>query len=264
MNSLTISSCMAPNMEFVCVEVGRYLSERLSIPVESVLDIPWQERERRLDAGQIDLCWICGLPYVWKADRKPSQVEVLVAPVMSGSRYGGLPVYYSDVIVHRDSPYRKLDDLRGASWAYNEPRSHSGYGLVRYSLISRGYDRSFLGNVIESGAHQNSLQMILKKEVDWSAIDSTVLEMELAINPSISNKFRIVDTFGPSPIPPWVVSRNVPADLKEKISQLFLTMGEHPQGEQILARARIQRFVTVVDRDYDPIRTMGEIADVFK
>ena len=72
---------MAPNMEFVCVEVGKYLSDNLSLPVETVLDITWQERERRLDAGQIDLCWICGLPYVWKADRKPSQVEVLVAPV---------------------------------------------------------------------------------------------------------------------------------------------------------------------------------------
>jgi phosphonate transport system substrate-binding protein len=38
-------------------------------------------------------------------------------------------MYVSDVIVHRDSPYRSFMYLGGRSWAYNEVLSHSGYGI---------------------------------------------------------------------------------------------------------------------------------------
>ena len=71
MDSLTISTCQAPNMDFLTDDLAGYISERLSIPVKTELEIPWQERDRRLDAGEIDLCWICWLPYIRKV-AKPS------------------------------------------------------------------------------------------------------------------------------------------------------------------------------------------------
>ena len=58
---------------------------------------------------------------------------------MKHPRYGARPVYYSDVIVHADSSFRHFEDLRGGTWAYNEPGPHSGYNLVRYHLAMRGW-----------------------------------------------------------------------------------------------------------------------------
>ena len=72
---------------------------------------PWQERERLLDTGRIHLGWICGLLYAWKADQQYPKVELLAAPVMRDPRYRDQAVYYSDIIVHRDSPYFSFDDL---------------------------------------------------------------------------------------------------------------------------------------------------------
>jgi len=40
------------------------------VPVELVPDVPWQERQRMLDAGQVDAAWICGPPYVLRADKR--------------------------------------------------------------------------------------------------------------------------------------------------------------------------------------------------
>src|SRR6266511_2333468 len=91
---LTISTCMAPNMDGFCCELAGYLAEKLSTPVDLKIDIPWQERERMFDAGKIQLCWICGLPYIWKADEHPGRFAPLVAPVMAGSRYQDRPIYY--------------------------------------------------------------------------------------------------------------------------------------------------------------------------
>jgi hypothetical protein len=43
----------------------------------------------QFDAGEADLGVICGLPYVWLADRQPLPVEPLAAPVLAGVRYAG-------------------------------------------------------------------------------------------------------------------------------------------------------------------------------
>src|SRR5512138_3357018 len=101
MKTLTISSCMAPNMDFLCPDLAKYIEDHLSIPVIPVMDMSWQERERQLDLGAIDLGWICGLWYVRKADQVPGKLMPFVTPVMAASRYQNRPIYFSDIVVHR-------------------------------------------------------------------------------------------------------------------------------------------------------------------
>jgi phosphonate transport system substrate-binding protein len=251
---------MAPNMDFLCAGIAELLQTRLSLPVTARTHIPWQERERQLDAGEIGLCWICGLPYVWKADRPAPAIALLAAPVMLAPRYRGLPVYYSDVVVHSESHFHCLADLRGARWAYNEPGSHSGYNVVRAALAARGERAGFFGPVTAAGSHQTALRMILRGTIDGSAIDSTVLELEQLRHPELAAQLRVVDTFGPSPIPPWVISRTIPADVRDAINHALLHLHEDPRGLSLLARAGMARLVSVTDPDYDPIREMDRLA----
>lgn len=260
---LRITSCMADNAEATCRAISAWLGERIGIATEFVDCIPWQERERELDAGRIHLCWICGLPYVRKADAIPPQVEACVAPVMALSRYAGAPVYYSDIVVRRDSPYRDFADLRGSTLAYNEPDSHSGHNILRHRLAELGETRGYFGRVIESGAHQVSLRMIAEGSIDASAIDSTVLEAEIARSPQLVKALRVIGTLGPSPMPPWVLHRALDPSLRADIRDGLLAMHADPAGRQILAHWGIAHFVTVDDAHYDPIRDMArQAADI--
>jgi len=257
---LRFTSCQAELAESFCKALTVFIGERLGISTEFVGDIPWQEREILLDQGQVHVSWICGLPYVRKNSGEFPNVELLAASVMRHARYAKKPVYYSDVVVHTDSHFRSFDDLRGASWAYNEPGSHSGYNLVRYHLSVRGTAGGYFGRVVESGSHQDSLQMILECAIDASAIDSTVLEMEIMRNPSIAANFRTIAVLGPSPMPPWVVHRSVPKDVYRALQVEFLEMHKDHRGKRILESAGILRFVRIADRDYDPIREMERVA----
>ncbi len=142
MQTLTITSCMAPLADAFCATLAHYIGEQLALPTAFIGDIPWQERERRFDAGAIPICWICGLPYVWKADRGHPRIDLLAAPVMQGDRYQDRPVYFSDVVVRRRSRFRTFADLRGATWAYNE-RTHHRVRCARdvIAAAARGRDR---------------------------------------------------------------------------------------------------------------------------
>ncbi len=260
---LRITSCMADNAEATCRAISAWLGERLGIATEFVDCIPWQERERELDAGRIHLCWICGLPYVRKADALPPQVEACVAPVMALPRYAGAPVYYSDIVVRRDSPYREFADLRGSRWAYNEPDSHSGHNVVRHRLALLGETGGYFGRVIESGAHQASLRMIADGRIDASAIDSTVLEAEIARSPELAQTLRVIGTLGPSPMPPWGLHRALDPALRADIRDALLAMHGDTAGARILAQWGIAHFAAVDDAHYDPIRAMArQAADI--
>jgi len=261
MDLLKLTSFQAANADFVCQAVAGYIAKRLGIPTQFINNIAWQERERLFEIGEIQVSWLCGLSYVWKADQENPRLELLVAPVMQPARYQNRPIYFSDVVVHRHSDFYTFADLQGASWAYNEPYSQSGYNITRYHLARLGKTSGYFGQVIEAGAHQTALEMILKRQVDASAIDSTVLELELQHRPDLADQVRIIETLGPSPIPPWVILKRAPQELRTALGASLLEMHQDPEGRVILAAGQMARFVRVEDRDYDPIREMAQKAE---
>jgi phosphonate transport system substrate-binding protein len=260
MIALKITTVQASNTVPVTRALAAYLQERLATPVEYVGGVPWQERYRLLDEGEIHLAWICGWPYVRRADRPDTSVELLVAPVMKAKRYQDRPIYYSDVVVRHDSPFNTFLDLRGASWAYNEPGSQSGYLLTLYHLASLGETSGFFGRVIESGAHQRSLRQVLAGKVDASAIDTTLLEWELLRHPEMRSQLRTIGTLGPNPIPPLVASKRLDPQLAWRLRQLLCEMHGTGAGRSVLDLGLLRRFETVTDTDYDAIRHMARLA----
>jgi phosphonate transport system substrate-binding protein len=257
---LKFASCMAENSEGFCQAVASFIADRMRIPAQYVTGVSWQERERMFDGGEIHILWICGLPYVHKADMAESAVELLAVPIPYGDRYKDRPVYFSDVVVRRDRRFQSFLDLRGASWAYNEPLSHSGFNVVKAYLAELGHFANFFGAVVESGAHSVSLEMVLSGRVDGAAIDSTVLEWFMTMRRELLDQIRVVEAIGPSPIPPWVISRQVPASQRRDIRALLLSMHDEPSGKAVLERARLKRFVAAADRDYNSIRSMARKA----
>jgi phosphonate transport system substrate-binding protein len=188
-------------------------------------------------------------------------IELLAAPVFRAPRYGDRPVYYSDVIVHRESPFTAFAQLKGARWAYNETGSLSGYESIRYHLARLNQQRGYFGRALASGAHAQSLRWVIDGVVDCAAIDSTVLEQELINYPELAGKTRVVEVLGPWPMPPWVVSSTVPAEIRQWLRQALTTLHQSAAGSALVAATPVCRFAAVTEADYDPIRTMLQLAE---
>jgi phosphonate transport system substrate-binding protein len=257
---LRFSSCMAPNMESMCRAIARVATERLGVETVFVGEIEWQARERRFVEGSIDVLWICGLPYVWNWPGECRAVEILAAPVMDAPRYEGRPVYYSDIVVRRDSGYTRFAELRGSRFVYNEPRSHSGYNVMRHHLAQSGFHSGFFAASYESGAHQQSIEWILEGRADVAAVDSTVLELECDRRGGLGEALSIVGTLGPSPMPPWIVRADLDPGVKRALRRLLVTLHEDADGVEMLAACGLRTFVEVDERHCEPIRRMAEEA----
>ncbi|MGH2691989.1 MAG: phosphate/phosphite/phosphonate ABC transporter substrate-binding protein [Actinomycetota bacterium] len=256
--TLRFASCLAPNVLPMYEAVAAFVGERLNVPttIEECDDY-----DRWAAAEQDDVHFVCSLPYVEVAKLGPPEVEVIAAPVLEGERYGGKPVYYSDVIVARDAPFRSFAELRGTRWAYNEPRSHSGYGITRYTLVRMGETNGFFGEVIEAGFHQDSIRMVADGEIDASAIDSQVLEVELRDHPEIGERIRVIESLGPSSIQPVTVAKRLPEGFRREIQKALIEIGDHPDGRRALHLGLVRRFVPADDETYADIVEMVDACE---
>ena len=248
--TLHFATYLAPNLLPFCSFVARHVGACLGRPTELVVGTGYDGV-----AGLAEVSFLCGLAYVELVEAG-EPLEAVAAPLLQGARYGGRPVYYSDVIVRRDSPFRRFADLRGRSWSYNEPRSHSGYGITRYRLVELGETAGFFGEVVEAGWHERSIRLVHAGEVDASAVDSHVLAVALRDHPELAAGLRVIDSFGPSTVQPAVVASWLPGPLKAAVRTALATMADEPAGRAALARGMVERFVPVTDSSYDDLRRM--------
>lgn len=248
---------LAPNMLPIYEFATAYVSRRLNYPMELVVGSNYAE------LYGADFSFICGLPYVLRTAPRlnPSPITAIVAPVLRGERYQNKPIYFSDIIVRCDSPFQSFADLRGCSWAFNEPESQSGYGITRYWLARLGETNGYFGEVIEAGFHQKAIQMVYEGKVHASAIDSLVLAVELRQHPELARGLRIIESLGPSTIQPFVAAAHVASSLREDVQGVFAAMHKDSRAADFLQRGFIDHFVAVEDKKYDDIRSMLAVCE---
>jgi len=252
--SIRFASFLGDNAFEFYRQVTAYLGQATGLPTEWVSGLPPDEQEALVHQELIQVVFTCGLPYVRKADHQPPRLRLMAAPVRAASRYQDRPVYFSDIIVRAKAPYQTFEALRGATFAYNEIHSLSGYLLVCYHLLSLGEGGGFFGKTIRSGAHATSMDWVEAGLVEAAAIDSVVLDMELAQHPERAEVFRVIERLGPAPMPPVAAVAGLAENLRQPLTEALLRMHAGQPGQAILSQGGFQRFAAVTDRDYDPIR----------
>ncbi|HYT11328.1 MAG TPA: PhnD/SsuA/transferrin family substrate-binding protein [Candidatus Nitrosopolaris sp.] len=252
-----LAPCLKPLYQLVTEAVGAELGRPTRL-----VDGRSFDQVRRHD---VDFAFLCGLPYVRLRREDPSFVDAIAAPVVSGDRYAGRPIYFSDVIVPRDSEVTSWPDLRGRSWAYNEPDSHSGYLVTLARLAVLAETRAYFSRWDATGFHEQSIRQVAEGTVDATAIDSHVLAIALRDHPEHQDRVKVIDVLGPSTIQPLVATGGVPESLKRDVQRIVTDLATRPEHREQLTRSLVDEFVQVDDGSYADIRRMlaaAEAADL--
>ena len=252
MADLRFGTFLAPNMMSVYQAIADEVGARLRLSTELVVETDYENCRNDVN----DVCFVCSLPYVHFEREGVAPAVPLAAPVLQGDRYSGRPIYFSDVIVRAESDIHSFADLRGRSWAYNEPLSQSGYGITRYHLVSLGETHGFFGEVVEAGFHEVAIRMVRDGEVDGAAIDSQVLAIELRDHPELAEDLRVIDSLGPSTIQPIAVSKRFDEDFRQEVRDLLLDLHRRDGFRPVLDLGFVDHFAAVGPESYNDIRAM--------
>lgn len=257
MADLRVGTFLAPNLMGFYQAIADEIGATFGLSTELVVEVDYES----CLADVNDICFVCSLPYVHFERQGAAPAVPIAAPVLRGARYSGRPIYFSDVIVHSGSGIQTFSDLRGCSWAYNEPLSQSGYGITRYHLCSIGETNGFFGEIIEAGFHESAIRMVVEGKVDASAIDSQVLAVAMRDDPSLSESIRIIESLGPSSIQPVAVSKRHDEPFRDRVRAVLMDLHNRESFREYLDLAIVDRFVPVGPDDYDDIRVMLEACE---
>ena len=229
-----------------------YISSHIGKESELIQRKTYDEINELFGKGEIDLAFICSGPYANSKDKYG--FELLATPQVKGSHF-----YHSYLIVNKNSPFHRLEDLRGRIFAFTDPDSNTGKLVPTYWLAQAGENLgTFFGKTIYTYSHDNSIMAVAKGLVDGAAIDGLIWEYYDYKNSSLTSQTRIIRKSEPYGIPPIVAHRDADPELKDRIRQFLFSMHEDPEGQRILAELMIDRFIAPREQWYENIRKMKQ------
>jgi phosphonate transport system substrate-binding protein len=229
-----------------------YIGRKLNLKVELIQRETYAEINEMIPTKQIDIAFICTGPYV--VGKGKYGFEGLVCPVVKGE-----PFYQAYLIVNKNSPYEKLEDLKGRSFAFTDPESNTGDFVPKYWLfqINETPD-SFFSKIIFTHSHDNSIMAVAKSMVDGASVNSMVWEYFNTRDPIYTSQTKVIKKSEKFGSPPLVASQSLSQELKSKIIKLLCEMNQDPEGRKILEALMIDSFRPTDDSWYETVKQMNQ------
>ena len=213
-NASGVSDRYAPFVEYLSKELGTKVTLRVANDYAAVI-----EGQRN---GSIHIGGYGPASYA-RAVVTGVKVEPFCTTVNSDGTVG----YYSVFYVRADSPYQKIEDLKGKNLGLVDPNSTSGNNVPRFVLNKmKIVPESYFSHVTYAGSHENAVIAVQQKTVDvaanwWNSEDDSNLTRMATKGLVKKEDFRIISKSELIPNSPYAYLADMPADLKASIWKAF-------------------------------------------
>jgi len=205
----------------------------------------------------LGLAMMCGLPY---ARREPRPL-LLAAPIPSPARYGGQPVYMTDIVVRADAPYQRIEDTFGGVAGYTLADSMSG-GVVfahvlapyRQARGSRLY-RASVGNLIHA---RGVIEALAEGRIDVGPLDSYYHDLLRAHDPALAGRVRTIATTRPLPIPPLIATAALSSQEIDRLRGALQAAGVAPDLHAQRQALLLAGFAQPQPSDYERVAQVAQ------
>lgn len=233
-------------------EIVNYIGEKLNIRTKMLFTKDYSSMNELVKTKKVLAAFVCSGPYVSQHD--DWGMEIIAAPTLYGNS-----VYYSYIIVNKESGVNKFEDLKGKRFAFTDPISNTGKLVPTYELAKLNTTPElFFSDIIYSGSHDKSIEAVASNLVDGAAVDHLIWEYINKSDSAYTSKTKIIKKLGPFCIPPFVTYPDCDSTLKQNMRAILLNMHNDPKGKKILDQLYIDEFVLVQDDCYQSIREMNE------
>jgi ABC-type phosphate/phosphonate transport system substrate-binding protein len=217
------------------------LEEALGGPVQLVQRETYAEGNAQLLSGNADLGLIC------TGATANDQLREDFVPVWRLVDDQGLDTYRSVVVVREDDPAQSLEDLAGASVAWVDPSSLTGYLALRHELVVRGHHPdTYFGTSRFTHSHDRSTESVAGGVLRAAPLDEVVFR-EMPER----DRLRVVWTSQRFPAPAFVARRGR--------VDLIRALGELATRRDCLEPLGAIGLVRTDWDDYEEVRSVVEL-----
>jgi ABC-type phosphate/phosphonate transport system substrate-binding protein len=237
--------------EMRAINAAFWAAIRTELRRQGIDDIPPAlDFERRPVPAEIErdtlFTQVCGYPLqtIYRG-----QAALLGAPVYAVEHCVG-PTHVGVFVVHRDSTFEQLADLRGCRFVYNSRHSNSGMNLPRRSIADIADRKPFFGTISETHSQPGNIERIARGEADATCVDCVTYAFFRRHRPVFGDMTRLLAVTPPSPSIPFVTSSETPAELKECLRTALFNVARSDEWSDVRVGLMLHDVVPVEAPSY--------------
>lgn len=238
--------------------VAAILSSRLEIPVTVTPFDRYDDVVGALARGDVEMALLPPYAYVRARSGMPC-LEPLLSTIRDGSLH-----YSSYVLVRRERPFTRLQDLAGRRLAFVDPSSASGYLYPVAALQAAGMTLRDLGEARFLKDHVAVVRAVIEGKVDAGATYSAALDQARRQGLDVGS-LRILAIAGRVPFDAIALHPDIAPAFVERVAGALTSLDTATEaGRAALADAApVNGWVRTYDAFYDPVRqVLARIRDV--
>jgi phosphonate transport system substrate-binding protein len=237
--------------------IADMLSERLLIPVETFVSTNFVGLVEAIGTGRVDIGLFGPAALVQAMD--VHDAEVILASVRRGST-----TYRSQFNVRCDSGIETFEDLRGATIAFVDPGSTSGYQFPFVTLLNEhGIDPNTEMTAIFAGSHDAAALAVYLGDVDVAVTfggspGSDGRETIEGDYPDVKEQVCILGYSADIPNDGVVVRPGLDPELVDQIAQALIDIANTEEGGELTsALFNVTEFARIDAEAYDVVREVS-------
>ena len=238
----------------------QWVIERAGVDAE-VIDYPAPQSLAALwSRPDMGCAFMCGYPLA----RAQPQPVVLAAPLPSPARYGGRPVYCTDLVVRADSAIATLDAAWGQRMAFTTTDSMSGHQAPRRFFapfaVARG-GKLFAATVGPLVTPRAVVDALLARQADIGPLDSYAHDLLRLHEPGLAAQLKVVASTPLAPIPALVGAPSIDPAAAQRLSEALLAVAGAPELATQRAALLLRGFARIPASDYHANMAAADEAD---
>lgn len=229
-----------------------FLSEELGIDVRAEVMVDFSGLIEAMRTQQVDIGFLNPFGFVQAEER--ADVEVILKSIRNGE-----DSYVAQYTVPADSHLQSIEDLleeEGLVWAYPDVLSTSGYLFPAKQLMDMGVEN--LDSHFQSlsvGGHDNALLQLIDGQADFATTFKDARDTLANEFPDIYDDLRVIGYTDPIPNDTIAVRSELPEDLKQRITDAFMSLNENEEMLQIMNEIYTWDGIAEAESaDYDIVR----------
>ncbi len=238
------------------LELAKDIQAEFGLPVEIYISSDYSGLTEAMKNKKIDFAFFSSLTFVQA--EKEAGAKVLLKRVWSE------PYYYSALIVRQDSKIKSINQLRGKKIAFVDKSSTSGYLYPQVMLKKNKLTQADFSEVLFSGNHAHSIEMLEQKKVDVAAVftddDKGITGAWTKFSKEKNIKFKTIWLSDPIPTDHFCVQKdfyeNYPKLTHSLMFSLIDLFTQNKVSKKYSEVLGTQDLLPATTKQYDPVREM--------
>lgn len=236
--------------------LSSYMAETLGVPFRVFRGSDYAAVVEAMRSGHAELAYLGPASY-GLARRVMGE---RVAPIFRYLDNAGMQGYHSAMIVKADSPFQRVEDLRGRTLGFSDANSASGFQVPGWFLRRQGMDpATFFSRTGFTGSHEQGVMAVINGTYDaavvsYSNAQRNVFQRMVEKGMIPDGAVRVVWRSPLIPNSPFVIRMDLPeafrrdltaalAAMPERAPQAFREMSSNARG---LAPARHEDYADIM------------------